>query len=461
MNMGIGIGMLRSLNTLLHRTGLGRLASTFGGRRDMFNVLGYPTEISVEKYRWRYERGDIAAAIIDAYPEDTWRGDGEVVENDDPTVITEFEKTFAALNKRLCIWQIFQQADILAQLGRYSIIVIGAPGDSNTPLPNITADEVFYLIAYGEDSASFTETDLEKDTKNPRFGLPNFYQITSSGTTARSSITSKFHYTRIIHVVDNRLDHRLLGIPRLKKVWNRLEDLDKIMGGGSEAFWQRANKGTIFNIDPDVLVGDPEEGETEPQAIRDMKEQVEEFGHGTRRTLTLRGVEAQDLGAEVADFASPVASIVSIVSGAERIPQRLLLGSERGELASTQDRQNWSDRIKSRRSRFADPVVVRPFVDRLIEAGALPAVQDYHTVWPDVFELSETEKMTLASQAASLNTRAGDVVVLPEEIRERYLGLPAFTAEQEGEIEAEKEAELEREDELLDKQLKSRGKSAE
>ena len=61
------------------------------------------------------------------------------------------------------------------------------------------------------------------------------------------------------------------------------------------------------------------------------------------------------------------------------------LASEIGQLASTQDRDNWLSLVIGRRTEFAEPCIIRPFVDRCIEYGVLPATKDDYSVkWEDL-----------------------------------------------------------------------------
>ena len=51
------------------------------------------------------------------------------------------------------------------------------------------------------------------------------------------------------------------------------------------------------------------------------------------------------------------------------VPYRILVGSEEAKLASSQDKRTWNERVQKRRDNYLTPMVVRPFVDRLIALG--------------------------------------------------------------------------------------------
>jgi len=62
------------------------------------------------------------------------------------------------------------------------------------------------------------------------------------------------------------------------------------------------------------------------------------------------------------------------------------------ELASGQDDSTWNDKIRGRRNDYCTPRMVVPFINRLIQVGALPVPTDkYKVVWPDPETLKPAE----------------------------------------------------------------------
>lgn len=390
------------------------LGKTFGGDRDVWCALGYKPYLTAEDYRLRYERGGVASRIVEAKPESTWRGTGEAIEVEDSAVITAFETIWMDLNTRLDFWSTFYHADVLSGLGRYSVILLGAPGNVEDPITNLRPQDLVYLRAFAEDEAKIDETSLESDTANPRFAMPKYYTIPQMNT--KKGVAQKVHWTRCVHIrAEGVPDGVLYGPPRLKKPWNYLDDLDKVVGGGSESFWVRAHQGYVFNLDKDA--------DLKPEKKTEMREQLDEFINGMRRVLRLQGVEAKTLGSDVADFSPAAASILSLISATTGIPQRLLLGSERGEQASTQDRENWSDRITDRRSQYAHPFIVKPFTKHLIDLRTIPEPKQFTTRWPDQMSLTETEKAALTVSLTKANQQQGEDVITSDEIRDRIWGM--------------------------------------
>jgi hypothetical protein len=417
--------VLRAASDLLARSMIASQAGiTFGGKRNLYNAFGYKRKLFVKDYRERYARNGIATRVVEAFPNATWRGHAELIEDEDPDYLTPFEDAWAKLDTRLNLWAVFRRADILAGLGRYSVILLGAPGKMDEALRSFPAEQLQYLQVFDEEDARIDR--LVVDETSPRFGLPEFYKIKMSSENASPnavrSRSKKVHWSRVLHVADGCLDDTLYGRPRLEKVWNLLDDLEKVSGAGAEAFWRRAHKGLIFKFDPEIKLGDAEK--------KSIEDAAEEMVNDFRRTMGVRGAEVQDLGSDVAQFSGPIDGIITLIAGSTEIPKRILVGSERGELASTQDKTSWGERVSDRRDSFAEPNIVRPLVRLLIKHQALPPVKEFDVRWPDIAELEETQKVELAVKLAP-TTQLG--LITPDEIRDRYLGMEPLQGQQQEE----------------------------
>jgi hypothetical protein len=415
---------------------------TFGGMRDLYEIFGYDRTITPQMYRDRYERGGIAQRVVDAFPKATWRGGFELIEDEDPETTTTFEQAWIDLDRRLSVTSRLQRLDILAGLGQYAILLIGAPGELNTPLPKAEPNQLFHLSAFSQEDAWIQE--WETDPSNPRFGLPKFYQLRrlaspsslKSPNGVASFVTDAFnkpvHWSRIVHVAEGCLDDDVFGQPTLQAVWNLLDDLEKVTGGGAEAFFLRANQGIQIDIDKNMNV--------KPEALEDLRKQADEYANQIRRILRTQGTKVNVLGSDVANFSSPSDAILTQISGAKSIPKRILTGSEMGELASSQDRDNWKDQVNGRQTSHAGPYIVRPFIDRLVQFGYLPAPKkapDAYTVrWAHIEVMTETEKANGAAQWAAVNSTNKSVVFTSAQIRDKWYSLPPLT---DAEIKTEKE----------------------
>lgn len=425
---------LRTLSSVLFdRARFMRQAGvTFNGKRDSYDILGYPRVLSYLDFRARYMRGGLAKRLVEAFPKATWRGGVNLYEDEDPENETEFEKAWQELEKRLKIWTTLQRADILAGLSTYSVILIGAgDADLSLELPRGKGPEsLLYLSPFsggggpwGGDrmrplalDADTTIMAFDMDPGSSRYGLPLSYQL------KRTSIDSPVfarpvHWSRIVHVAEGCLNDEIYGLPTLESVWNLLDDLDKVTGGGAEAFWLRANQGLHIDVDKDMQLDKTKD------AVDSLKDQAEDYANGIQRWIRTRGTTVTPLGSNVADFKGPTDAIISQIAGAKGIPKRILVGSEMGQLASGQDADNWDTQVMDRRSSYAGPFIVRQLVDRLIEYKYLPQPKEYDIEWPVVQNLTETEKASLAKAMADVNRTAGFTVFTGDEMREKCFGL--------------------------------------
>lgn len=405
---------------------------TFGGKRDLYRAFGYKRELFAADYRSRFDRNEVANRIIKALPFATWRGGADIVEDEDPEVITPFEQAFIDLDRRLKVWDAVRRTDVLAGIGRYAILLLGAPGELNTPLVTCAPEDLVYLQPYSEEDAVIDTFDI--DSASPRFGKPMFYTIkrTSAQTSGAISqnLGKRVHWSRVIHVSDGLLDDNVYGEPRLKCIWNRLDDLDKIAGGGSEAFFRRADQGTLFDLDPEL--------DFKPEQKAALQTKIEEFEHGFRRTLLTRGVDMKVQGSDVADFKNQVDSVIGLICAGCGIPQRVLTGSEQGKLAAKQDAANWDNRVTDRQNDYAGPMIARVLVDRFIELGIVvepaggPGAYEAH--FSSIATMDDEQKAEMAGRWVNLN-RNGKIVVTVDEIR-KVIGLAPLAEVDESAAEA-------------------------
>ena len=360
-----------------------KMGTSFAGDRNIYTAAGYPTNISYKRYYNRYQRQDIAKRIVNSLPDATWRLHPQVIEDQDPEVETEFEKAFEAVLDRIPLFHYCRRVDRLAGIGRYAVLFLGLSDGS--PGQEISGkNDLLYLQVYSEDAAGIGTWVTGKGEE--RFGLPMDYNIQAS-TTETDSETFKVHHSRVVHVADDTVENDVYGTPRLEAIYNRLQDLETTMAGSTEAQWQAGFFGMAFQAPAGVPI----------QSESAMEDEIEEYYHGLRRYLRLKGVEAKPLTGSVSSPKDLVDMELKLISGATGIPLRILTGSERGELSSVKDDANWRDRVDERRLTFAEPFILREMINRMIEAGVLPEPKDGYSIeWPDLVDADVKESTEIA-----------------------------------------------------------------
>ncbi len=388
------------------------LSSEITGQKGMDEVLGYPAQLDIDDYYGLYERNDIASKIVDAYPDATWR------------TIPKLESEIEALSEGF--WSVLgddtsmvseiKRADKLAQMGEYSILYLGFDDNVDLAQPVEGVVGLNYLKAYGRKHAEIHRWDM--DLNSPRFGAPTEYKVRMQ---VGDQYTSKLvHYSRVIHIAEKTLDNPYVGIPRLQQVYNRLHDMKKVAGGSAEAFWINAAMILAFEAESDANF--------DKDGKQEIANEIDEMMDGLRRYIRLQGVQSKVLSATVGNPKEHFEIIISLIGGSTGIPKRIFIGSEMGELASSQDEHNWISRNQERRETYGIPIILTPLVKTFQKYGILPEGEFYFdwsvedmTSAKEKAEVAQIKSSALASYTNAM-MEGGDMIVSPEEFRE-WLGL--------------------------------------
>lgn len=407
-----------------------KLGKSFGNKRDLYETLGYPAYNALDHDNClsKYKRQDIAQRVVNAKPEESWEKDPEITDSPKETE-SQFEREWKELVERLKIYSVMERADILAGIGEYSVIMIGFNDGKDLKEPVESASEVMYIQPYGQWSAVIHR--LNDDPKDPRYSLPESYQISFSEPNtigeAHRLREIEVHHTRVIHIAKNLLESQVYGLMELESIYNRLENLELIAGGSAEMFWQGAMRGLAFIADKEYDITD---------TAAELTEEIDKYVHGLQRYMKLQGLDVKSLEPNIASPRDAFDIIIDLIAAAKGMPKRILLGSERGELASTQDDEAWTSRVESYRVKVAERSILRPFIDKVIEVGAIsnPIDDTYKVEWPeltaptqkDLAEIGKTIAQAVrefynapGAEAIPLDTFLREIVNVPEEKVER------------------------------------------
>lgn len=384
------------ITDILSRSGLARrLGYSYGDKRKIYKALGYPEEkdLTFEYFFNKYDRQDIARAVIDRPCDATWKGDVAITEPDKNANDSDLNKKWKELDELHSIKKRLNKVDKLCELGRYSLLLLGlddVKDEKQFKLPVSGARKLLYLKQVAESEADVHTWETKPN--NPRYGLPVLYKIriaTAQAVGSNIAQTQEYkdifvHYTRVIHYVTGNLTSEVIGVSKLKPIINRLVDLEKILGGDAEMFWRGARPGYTATAKEDYELSDTAES--------DLMGQLDNFEHDLRRFLVLKGMDVQALETQISDPLNHIDAQLQAISAQTGIPKRVLIGSERGELASTQDADQWKELVKTRQEEHAEPTILRQLIDTLMKYKILPMVENYNVMWDDVFAPSEKDK---------------------------------------------------------------------
>jgi hypothetical protein len=411
-------------------------------RRNIDKECGYPeSDIDAERLQHFYDRDAVASRVVEVLPKESWQVTPEVYEEEEGETVTAFEEAWDNLSRQLrgeqshyqdekggAVWEYLIRADILSRVGRYGVILVGIDdglrlsepakgieelfsmpaqkGDAPADLTGVysfslNADAVSgrklkYLRVFPESLASIVR--FETNPTSPRYGQPVSYRLafgdptatTPAGTQPRSS--AEVHWSRIVHVADNLRHSEVFGVPALQPVFNRLYDLKKIFGASGEGYWKSGIGTLVLETNPQLAGAAPR---VDSAGVRDM---VESLWYGLEKGLYLNQMSAKMLSPSITDPTPYINAQIEAICIQLGIPVRVFKGSERGELASSQDDAAWNDRLKARQCGYLTPRVIVPFVDRLIMLGVLPEPSGYSVYWPDLTSHSDGEKADVCTK---------------------------------------------------------------
>ncbi len=403
--------------------------------RDLDKELRYPDKITIKDYKKQFDRGGIGTRVVSIMPDESWAVMPKLIENEE-VELSEFESKWLEIAETTHPFYYLHRADILSGIGRFGIILIGIDDgkDLSQPVDGVTEDgkgrakkehEITYYRVFDESVVSIKKK--QTDVTSRRYQQPLLYSINFSEKKNENSSKDKqdVHWSRVIHLADNRLQSEVYGTPRMKPVYNRLLDIKKILGGSGEMFWRGAFPGYAFEADPELLM---KGGEVD---VASLKDELYKFSEGLQRYLALSGVSAKSLSPQAVTPTEHLNAQLKAIALTMGIPYRILFGTEEARLAGEKDDEHWRMRMGRRQKNYLTPMVVKPFSERLIQYNVLPEPKEtnYTVQWPTLKVLSEQEEADLSAKKTEALRRymhAGVREILPpEEFFKFIMRMPA------------------------------------
>lgn len=396
------------------------VTNLLSSRADFLKWLADPSARSIDRecqhienptaddYQAEYDRNPLAARVVEAFPKESWQVQPEVFEAEEGKEPTAFEDAWDGLGAQIRgetswyrdedsspVWEALERADEQSRVGRYGAILVGVDDGSLLDQPAVpkAGRKLLYLRVFSERDCRIAE--LEADVTSPRFGRPKFYSVSfasPSGYDEGGIQRATVHWTRMVHLADGRTTSEVIGRSAMHACFNNVQDAYKLYGGSAEMFWRGGFAGFAFSTHPQLG------GAVKVDADK-MREMMQRYADHLDRFLLLKGLTPESLAPEVSDPTPFLKAQVEAICIRIGMPMRIFMGSERGELASSQDDAAWNDRLKARQKYYITPMIIVPFVDRLIWLGVLPEPGEKYSVsWPDLTSQTPGEKATVALQ---------------------------------------------------------------
>lgn len=411
----------------MRRAAIAKMLDT--SNRDVWKESGWPEDVTLEDYQRNYDREGIAYKCVVAWALLTWSDDPEIYEDESAEVITVFETAWKELEQAFGLYNRFEEVDKIAGVGNYAVLFCGFAGNSDLTQPVQPGSKLLFVHAYPQSQVRILE--VETDPTNIRYNQPKKYAIdfpiVQEGTIVTQ--TKDVHYSRIVHVASDSVD--VIGVPRQQRVWNRILDLQKILGGSAEGMWQTGTPNLSFEQFAEL--GDVQ---IDKQA---MQEEFQEFFDRLSKVIAVQGGQIKNISSTPPSPEAHAALQLKLIAATIDIPWRQFIGSEQGQLASEQDAAATKDRTLRRRNKIAAPGIVRKFVDKMIELQVLPAPLKtdstgrplYFVEWQDSEEEKPIDHATWGKTVIEMMANyisSGVHVLLPE--REFLTRIVGFTTEE-------------------------------
>lgn len=402
---------------------------------------GYPQNLAFDNFYQMYKRNGIAKAGVDRAIETCWQAMPFLQEREDTHDKTTLEAGIEDHFDRLMFWTACAEADKWSRVGAYGALIFryrdGQAFDQ--PVTRVSGlDSIAEVIACNAaqlEPQEFYADPADGDT----YGKVKMYQFTENiaGDQFKDQKLRQFsvHPDRVhIWSKDSKIWHESV----LEPGFNDLLTIQKVIGAGGEGFWKNAKAAPILNVDKDAqLAGLANMLGVQADELGDkLDEIVSDYNRGLDMTMVLQGMDAKLLSVTLPSpehfMAGPLQSFAASVS----IPLKILLGSQTGERASTEDAKEWNKTCNSRRENYIKPNIKR-ILRKWEQYGIIPK-KPWYILWGDLTESSSQEKADLGAKMADINQKmqgSGEgPVFTPDEIREvlGWEGMPAATVPRRG-----------------------------
>lgn len=293
----------------------------------------------------------------------------------------------------------------------------------------------------------------ETNENSPRKGWPTMYSITDidPGRTWSGIMpptrSRNVHWTRCVHLADWSTHaiggNRALAASRMKVVLPEILDGRKISGANGIAAWLNAQLKIFLESNPS-LGGDVMFNKGEAQA--DFENMMND---PRQQWMFLRGLHANPVAPALADPSPHQKAKIERICIKCGWPVRIFVGSERGELASSQDEIQHKDNVRQHQNDYVSPSVIAPTLNRLASVGVLKRWGDlgYQIDWPEIGSQDPAKKAAVFLTRMQALGAAGQQDYIDD--RNVLIKEAGFTEEEADDILATKEEEIVKEEEML------------
>jgi uncharacterized protein len=379
--------------------------------------FGWPDALDFKMLHRMYCRNGLARAGVDKTVLKTWQTSPELWESEEAKE-SDLEATIRKRFADLRLWQAFAEADRRSMVGGYAGIIVryrdSKAFDQPVDRVNGGLDGIAEVIPVW--AGQLEVSDWVHDQRSEDYGKPKMFRFNEASVMHNSGQNRAFsvHPDRVlVWSADGTVHSRSC----LEPGYNDLLDAEKVKGAGGEGFYKSASGRQVLEADKDASMEAMARGMgvAPSELATAMNDQVSDFQSGFDKMLWLQGMTAKTLSITLPSpehfFAAPVQSYAASIN----IPMKILVGTQTGERASSEDAADWALVNMARRANQAIPTI-NSFVQQLERVGILPE-RDWHINWADLTDATLELKIGRAERMAKINQTSLDPLFTGDEIR--------------------------------------------
>ena len=407
-------------------------------KHQLYKDFGYPALLNSQLIYDLYKRSPLAKAAISLTLRRCWLDIPMLRRTDDE--LDAQEEALQAVFERSNFWQRFQDADRYSMIGCYGALILRLKDNKELKEPVETVPngiEGLEEIVPVRDMDIRVQT-VHTDPNDPdNYGKAEMYEY--------SELDAKGVRQRLVPVHPDRVliispDGTVRNRSALESGFNALVDIEKVRGAASEALYKNSRMGIHMNI-----IGESELDNAEgPQTLDGMDgdtfaeqitKQLDKFNAKYENMIVTENMESTVLNTSMSGSEHVMRNNIMDFAASFQIPFRILIGSQSGERAASEDALEWARTCQARRVNMLQPII-RKLIDRFIEwkmidgSGTMP----WRIEWQSLTEATVAEQEARAKIMNESNSQAWTagkrVTFTRDEVRDA-LGFKPLTDEQE------------------------------
>ena len=384
---------INELDMIRSREAVYGMGSLDAKRPDAWRVYGYPDEITFERMLAAYSRGGPGHGAVHRILDKCWQSKPRIKrpESDD---VTPWETKINQLLASINAWAKLRDLDRRNMVGRYAALIYRVGDGLRLDQPLVRASRLVDLIPVYE--SQIRVTAWNSDTASEDYGKPSMFQYrrrnpSVQDTQGQPDEWADVHPSRVQILAEGSVGDMFDGVPLLKAGFNHLIDLEKISGGSAESYLKNSARTLVFQYDPAANV---QAIGSDGKSVRQVhEEQTQALNRNTDSSIVLQGGQASTLQTATHDPEPSFLVAANLFSASVRLPFTVLFGQQTGRLASDEDKEDFSNRARSRQETELTPMLAE-FVSRMQAAGIIEA-GEFEIEWPPLDAPGDKDKLEI------------------------------------------------------------------